>query len=326
MFKQGGPVFFKITLAALLLLFSPASHAAEKFVTIGTAGDYGVYFPAGGAICRFVTRGIKDHGIRCLVESTDGSIYNLQQVREKKLNFGMAQSDLQAHAYKGDGVFTKDGPNTKLRSVFSLHNETFTVVARKDAKIKTFTDLKGKRVNIGAPGSGMRYTMEELMKYMHWTQKSFRSVTQLRATEESKALCDNKIDAAIYVVGHPNGDVLDMTNRCDAVLVPIPSEILDKFVQENPYYSKSAIPKNMYPKNEAEVKSFSVRATLVTMEDEDEETVYQVVKALFDNFDNFMTLHPVFSTLDKKNMVHDGSTAPLHKGAEKYFREKKLIK
>jgi uncharacterized protein len=302
------------------------AHAEERFFTIGTGGVTGVYYPAGGAICTLVNRSRKDHGIRCTVESTGGSIYNLNAIRLGELDMGVAQSDWQYHAHKGTALFERLGPDTDLRSVFSLHSEPFTVVARKDSGIKTFADLKGKRVNIGNPGSGMRATMEVLMQEMGWSMSDFKRVLEMKASEQGQALCDNNIDAMVYAAGHPNGAIQEVTSTCDAVLIPVEGKAVDALVERFPFYSYATIPGEMYTGNPEDVKTFGVKATFVSSAKVSEEMIYQVVKAVFDNFDVFKTRHPVFPTLDPALMVHDGNTAPLHKGAERYFREAGLLK
>ena len=166
-----------------------ATTAADNtFVTIGTGGVTGVYYPTGGAICRLVNRGRKDHGIRCSVESTGGSVYNINTIRAGELDFGVAQSDWQYHAYNGSSKFKDKGAFKELRAVFSVHPEPFTVVARKDSGIKSFDDLKGKRVNIGNPGSGQRGTMEVLMAAKGWKNSDFKLASELKASEQSQAL------------------------------------------------------------------------------------------------------------------------------------------
>lgn len=302
-----------------------AEAAEDRFFTIGTAGVTGVYYPAGGAICRLVARGRKDHGIRCTVESTGGSIYNLNAIRQGDLHMGVAQSDWQFHAAKGTALFERLGADEDLRSVFSLHSEPFTVVARKDAGITSFDDLKGKRVNVGNPGSGMRATMEVLMQAKGWTMADFKRTMEMKASEQGQALCDNNIDAMIYAAGHPNGAIQEVTSTCDAILISVEGAEVDKLVEEYPFYTYATIPGGMYVGNNSDVKTFGVKATFVSSAKVDEELIYQVVKAVFDNFDSFKTLHPVFSTLDPALMVHDGNTAPLHKGAERYFREAGLL-
>lgn len=304
---------------------SKQARAEERFFTIGTAGVTGVYYPAGGAICRLVTRGRKDHGIRCTVESTGGSIYNINAIRQGELDMGVAQSDWQYHGYNGTALFERLGADRSLRSVFSLHGEPFTVVARKDSGISSFDDLKGKRVNIGNPGSGMRATMEVLMKAKGWTVNDFRRTFEMKASEQGQALCDNNIDAMIYAAGHPNGAIQEVTSLCEAVLIPVEGKEVDELVEKYPFYAYATIPGGMYIGNSQDVKTFGVKATFVSSDKVDEELIYQVVKAVFDNFDSFKTLHPVFSTLDPALMVYDGNTAPLHKGAERYFREKGLL-
>lgn len=303
-----------------------ASESEQRFITIGTGGVTGVYYPAGGAICRLVNKARKEHGIRCSVESTGGSIYNLNALQEGELDMGIAQSDWQYHAYNGTSEFQEKGANKHLRAVFSLHPEPFTVVARKDSGITNFSQLKGKRVNIGNPGSGQRGTMEVLMAELGWSKGDFKLASELKASEQSKALCDNKIDAMIYAVGHPSGAIKEATTACDSVLVTVDGEAVNKLIQGNPYYRLAKIPGGMYRGNDSDTLTFGVGATLVTSASVPEDVIYEVVKAVFENFDSFQRLHPAFENLDKETMLKDGLSAPLHPGAVKYYKEAGLMK
>jgi TRAP transporter TAXI family solute receptor len=307
------------------LSFNVPVQAQSKFVTIGTGGVTGVYYPAGGAICRLVNRGRKEHGIRCSVESTGGSIYNLNAIAQEELDLGVAQSDWQYSAYNGTGAFEQFGPNKELRSVFSLHSEAFTVVARADSGITGFDDLKGKRVNIGNPGSGMRENMEEVMRMKGWTRGDFALVSELKSSEQAQALCDNKVDAIVFAAGHPNGSIQEVTTTCDAKLIPVAGDAIDQLIAKYPFYSRVTIPGEMYKGNPDDVETFGVKATLVSSTHVPEDVVYEVTKAVFSNFDAFKTLHFVFATLNKKDMATTGMTAPLHPGAERYFKEAGLI-
>lgn len=306
-----------------LVLFSPsASVAADKFVTIGTGGVTGVYYPTGGAICRLVNRGRREHGIRCSVESTGGSVYNLNSLRDGGLDMAVTQSDWQYAAYNGVSYFKDQGPFKDLRSLFSLHTEAFTVVVRADSGIKKFTDIVGKRVNIGNPGSGNRATMDVVMDAMGWTNNSFKLASELKGSEQPQALCDNKIDVMIYNAGHPNGAVQEAATSCDVTIIPVDGPVIDKLVKNNPYYAYTNIPGGMYAGNPNNIKTFGVKATFVTTSRMDDDVAYQIVKAVFDNFDNFKTLHPVFANLDPRKMIKEGNSAPLHRGAERYYRER----
>jgi len=320
---------FKVAVlaGAVSLLSAGQIQAAEsKFVTIGTGGVTGVYYPTGGAICRLVNKGKKEHGIRCSVESTGGSVYNLNTIRAGELDMGVAQSDWQFHAYNGTSKFEDKGANKELRAVFSVHPEPFTVVARKDSGISNFQDLKGKRVNIGNPGSGQRGTMEVVMKALGWDKSTFKLASELKASEQSKALCDNKIDAMIYTVGHPSGSIKEATTSCDSVLVNVAGPEIDKLVADNDYYRSATIPGGMYRGSDADTKTFGVGATFVSSTAVSEDVMYNVVKAVFENFDDFKKLHPAFGVLKKEEMVKDGLSAPLHDGAAKYYKEAGLIK
>ena len=300
--------------------------ADQKFLTIGTGGVTGVYYPAGGAICRLVNKGRKEHGIRCSVESTGGSVYNVNTIRAGELDMGVVQSDVQHKAYHGEGTFADQGPFKELRAVFSLHPEPFTVVARADAKIRTFDDLKGKRVNIGNPGSGQRDTMDEVMRAKGWTTADFTLASELKSAEQSAALCDNKIDAMVFTVGHPSGSIKEATTSCDSIIVDVSGPVIDKLVQENAYYRLAVIPGGMYRGTDEDVKTFGVGATFVSATSVPEDVVYHVVKAVFENFEDLTKLHPAFETLKKEEMTKDGLSAPLHDGAAKYYKEAGLMK
>jgi TRAP transporter TAXI family solute receptor len=309
---------------ALFMGTAPA-QAGQKFVTIGTGGVTGVYYPTGGAICRLVNKTRKTHGIRCSVESTGGSVYNLNTIAAGELDMGVAQSDWQYHAYHGTSKFKKQGPNKDLRAVFSVHPEPFTVVARKDSGIKNFKDLKGKRVNIGNPGSGQRGTMEVVMKAFGWTKKDFKLASELKSAEQSKALCDNKIDAMVFTVGHPSGSIKEASTSCDSVIVNVTGRKIKKLVKKNDYYRTATIPGGMYRGTPKDTKTFGVGATFVTSAKVPENVIYNVVKAVFENFESFKKLHPAFKVLKKEEMIKDGLSAPLHRGAKKYYKEAGLM-
>lgn len=305
---------------------APASAQEQTFVTIGTGGVTGVYYPAGGAICRLVNMNRKENGIRCSVEATGGSVYNLNAIRQGELDLAVAQSDWQYHAYNGTSQFKEDGPNKKLRAVFSLHPEPFTVVASKASGVKKFEDLAGKKVSVGNPGSGQRATAEVLLNEMGWTMDKFGQAAELKAAEQSQALCDGNIDAFFYTVGHPSGAIKEATTSCDSVIVEVDNDATKKLIKENPYYRKAIIPGGMYRGTDEDVTTFGVAATLVSSTDVPDDVVYSIVKAVFENFDSFKRLHPAFANLKKEEMVKDALSAPLHPGALKYYKEVGLIK
>ena len=324
--KKKASLLAALSMGFVMAFSSAAISADTTFVTIGTGGVTGVYYPTGGAIARLTNKGKKEHGIRASVESTGGSVYNLNAIAAGELDMGVAQSDWQYHAYNGTSKFKEKGANKDLRAVFSVHPEPFTVVARTDSGIKNFADLKGKRVNIGNPGSGQRGTMEVVMGKMGWTKDDFKLAAELKPAEQSQALCDNKVDAIIYTVGHPNGSIKEATTSCDAVLVNVTGPEIDALVSENDYYRTAVIPGGMYRGSDADTMTFGVGATFVSSAKVPEKVIYVVVKAVFENFDDFKKLHPAFGNLKKEEMVKDGLSAPLHDGAAKYYKEAGLVK
>ncbi len=312
-------------LAAATLIAGDAL-AQQKFITIGTGGVTGVYYAAGGAICRLVNKDRKTHGIRCSVESTGGSVFNVNAIKGGEQEFGMTQSDVQFNAAKGVGAFDKAGPFGELRAVFSVHPEPFTVLARKEANITKFEDFKGKRFNIGNPGSGTLAAMQELLGAMGWTTKDFALAAELKADEHGAALCDNKIDGFFYGVGHPSANIQDPITTCGAKLVALTGPAVDKLVAAHLYYAKVDIPGGIYPGNPNPTPTYGVMATMVSSSKVPNDVVYAVVKAVFDNFDEFKKLHPAFAALKPENMIKDGLSAPLHDGAVKYYKENGWLK
>lgn len=302
-----------------------ASAQEQRFISVGTGGVTGVYYPVGGAICRLVNQTRRDHGIRCSVESTGGSVFNVNAIKGGDLEFGVAQSDVQYNAVEGLAGFAEGGKHDKLRSVFSLHAEPLTVVARADSGITDFDGLKGKRVNIGNPGSGQRALMDLLIAEKGWANTDFALAAELAPAEQSAQLCDNNIDAFAYTVGHPAGAIQEATTTCDSVIVPVEGEAVDKLVEGAPYYFKATIPGGMYRGNANDVNTFGVGATVVTSADVPDEVVRVFVEAVFKDFEAFKGLHPALANLTPESMVNQGNSAPLHPGAEAYYKERGWI-
>lgn len=317
---------FSTSLFALALLATSAtSFAATKYISIGTGAITGVYYPAGGAICRLLNRGRKEHGIRCSVESTGGSVSNLNAIRNGAIDFGIVQSDWQYHAYNGTGFFADQKPFRDLRSVFSLYTETFTIAALEKSGIRKLDDILGKTVNFGPKGSGMYATMEMLLEVLGWKKEDFSSIKYLQPSEQPRALCDGKIDVMVYAAGNPNGVLQEATQSCKVKIIAIDKKVIDKLIKANSFYVRSVIPGGMYARNPKDISTFGVKASIVTSKKTSNDVVYNITKSVFENFDNFKTLHPVFSTLEKKHMTLEGSSAPVHNGSMKYFKEAKML-
>ncbi len=314
---------FKLTAAAVALAaVGGVAHAQQTFITIGTGGVTGVYYPTGGAICRLVNKDRKEHGVRCSVESTGGSVYNTRTIREGELDFGVVQSDVQSAAIEGVRAFENDEPYADLRAVFSVHPEPMHVMVRGDSGIESVMDMKGKRVNIGNPGSGTRVLAGVLMEAAGVTPDDFALAAELKSSEQSAALCDGKLDAAIWAAGLPNGSSMEATSTCDIKILDLTSSGMDKVLAANPAYAAAGIPGGMYPGNDGDIASWGPKATFVTDASTSEDVVYVLVKAVFENFEDFKKLHPAFGRLTEEQMIKDGLSAPLHPGAEKYYKER----
>lgn len=295
--------------------------AKTQYVTIGTGGITGVYYPTGGAIAKIVNKKRDTYNIRCTVESTGGSVFNVNAVMAGDLEFGVVQSDRQYQAIKGEAEWKDKGPQADLRAVFSIHPESVTLVAAVDTGIKAITDLKGKRVNIGNPGSGQRQNSIDALEAVGLNYESDLNAEGVKAAEAPGLLQDGRIDAFFYTVGHPSGAIKEATAGARKVaFVSITG--IDALLAKYPYYAKSMIPVKLYPgaTNAEDVPTFGVKATFVTSAKVPEEVVYAVTKEVFDNFDDFKKLHPAYAVLTKEGML-EGLSAEIHPGAMKYYKE-----
>ena len=300
------------------------AQAKTTFVTIGTGGITGVYYPTGGAIAKMVNAKRKEYGIRATVESTGGSVFNVNAIMSGDLEFGVVQSDRQYQAINGEeGSEWAGNPQPDLRAVFSIHPESVTLIASVESGVKTIMDLKGKRVNIGNPGSGQLGNSKDALEAVGINYETDLNAEFVKAAEAPGLLQDGRIDAFFYTVGHPNGAIKEATAGATKVrFVPIEGPGIDELITKKPYYAKSVVPVDQYPTavNDADVPTFGVKATFVTSAKVSEDVVYAITKEVFENFESFKKLHPAYAVLTKEGMLA-GLSAPIHPGAMKYFKE-----
>ncbi|MDR1871879.1 MAG: TAXI family TRAP transporter solute-binding subunit [Deltaproteobacteria bacterium] len=308
-------------------LGSRAYSLDHPVILVGSGGITGVYYQLGRGICRFIDRSRRArlHNFLCQVEATGGSVFNLRALRSGDIDLGLVQSDVQAYAYRGEESFAAAGPESNLRALFAVQAEAFTLVARDDSKINNFEDLAGKRLNLGDQGSGSRNTLEILIRERKWTSSTFQLAAEYKTPEMAAAMCDNKIDAFVYVVAHPNGSIREATNACDSHIVPVDSPFIQTFLKDRHFYPRVVIPNGMYRGVNEDIVTFGPRATLMTTASLSEEAAYQVTKAVISNLEEIKSLHPALASVSL-SAIFDSNTAPFHPGAEKYYREIGLIK
>lgn len=297
------------------------ARPSSTFVTIGTGGITGVYYPTGGAIAKIVNKKRKEYGIRCTVESTGGSVFNVNAVMAGDLDFGVVQSDRQYQALNGLAEWQEKGKQEDLRAVFSIHPESITLLAATDAGINTIADLRGKRVNIGNPGSGQRQNAIDALEAAGFDYTKDLIAEGIKAAEAPGLLQDGRIDAFFYTVGHPSGAIKEATAGKRKVRFASITGI-EALLEKHPYYAKAIIPIALYPgaENKSDIETFGVKATFITSAKVPDHVVYAITKEVFENFDEFKKLHPAYQVLTKENML-EGLSAPIHPGAMKYYKE-----
>lgn len=321
-------MFRTVALAAGLALglgLPPLSAQDAQLVRVGTASLAGVYFPVGVAICRLSNADRPEHGIRCAALPSEGSVANINALRAGDVDMAIVQSDVQAAALEGSGMFADVGPFGDLRAVMALHTEPLTVVTRGAAGIDNLDALQGTRLGQGPEGSGDRALWRRVVDQLGWSDASFAETLVLAPGDQAQALCTDTVDAFVYAVGHPAQSVQEATLTCDARLVPVTGEAVDGLVASSPYYAAAEIAGGLYRGNPDPVPSFGVGATLVTRADLPEDTVHTIVATALDRIEMLRGLNPVLADLDPARMAAVGLTAPLHPGAARAFRERGSI-
>jgi len=319
---------YAIVLVGISILLGGCKDRKVSFVTIGTGGVTGIYYPTGVAICRMINKKFDEYNIKATVESTSGSVFNVNAVLNGDLVFGVVQSDRQYQAYNGLAEWSKYGKQTGLRSLFSVHPESITLIASEKSGIREIKDLKGKRVNLGNPGSGYLQNSRDVVKAVGLAENQDISAEYVKAVEAPGLLQDERIDAFFYTVGHPNSNIKEATSgRIKVFIVPIRGPGIDKMLKKYSYYAESIIAHSFYPyaTNTQDIATIGVKATFVTSKNVDDDIVYAITKEVFENFEDFKSLHPAYEVLTKENMLK-GLTAPIHKGALKYYKEAGLDK
>ncbi|MEK7989742.1 MAG: TAXI family TRAP transporter solute-binding subunit [Thiotrichaceae bacterium] len=315
----------KLKLATGLLALSLSFNAhAINFFSIGTGGVTGTYYPTGGAVCRLVNKHKAETKIHCSVESTGGSVYNINTIKNGELDFGISQSDVVYQAYNGSGKF-EGKAYTDLRSVMAIYPELLALVVSKASGIESVAGLTDKKINLGNPGSGNEATADILLAESEMTRDDLALAGVLKAQECPTALRDKKIDGYFYMVGHPTSNIQDAANSVDIRLIPIDGEAADTMIEKYPYFAKGIIPAGIYKNIDKDVPSVGVKAVLITKKDTPDEMVDLLLRTILDEFENFKRLHPAYKTITKESLL-EGLSAPLHPAAKKVYQESGLIK
>ncbi|MFP4396938.1 MAG: TAXI family TRAP transporter solute-binding subunit [Desulfonatronovibrio sp.] len=314
----GKKIFITLAIIVGLALSAPQAMAKQD-ILFGGASITGVYYQVALQISNMMNKH-EGKNYNYIGRPTGGSVFNINALERGAFDFGVAQSDRHWQAYNGAADW-EDKPVKSLRSVFSMHPETIMLVTRKDTGIKKVEDIKGKRVNIGNPGSGQRgNAMDVLEIYGLDPDKDFQA-EGLQQHEASRALVDRNIDAFFYTVGNPSAAIEEPATSVDIRMVPINSSGIKKMVEEKPYYVMTTIPAGTYRGMDEDVETYAVTATVVTNENVDDQVVYDMVSTVFENLDELKGSHAAFRNLKAEEMLK-GISAPIHPGAEKYYKEK----
>jgi uncharacterized protein len=309
---------------AFLALAAPAciQITNRPDVMIGTANPGDIDYPLGGSVCRLFNLETPRHGRRCSEELSAGPVANIESLRSGGLDVGIVPSDVLTDAVAGQGPFAARGPDTKLRILFAGHDEALTIVAQQALGIHSVTELRGKHISIGNPGSRRRATLQRLMAALGLFSHQFTELRDLSPVEENLAFCAKELDAVVYSVGHPNGLVQDVVHTCGGVFIEISGPRIDALLSEHTEYERAVIPGGTYLGNPADVHTIGIHTVVVTTTLMSDTVAYEITKAVFDNFEVFRRLHPAFEKLSIMDMVAGVESAPLHSGSARYYRER----
>ncbi len=311
----------KILYIVLMLLFCNASSAFDdKLLVMATGSPSGVYYQVGNALCRAINK--ENIGVRCAVEPTPGSVYNLHGLKDLKYDLAIVQSDWEEHAYNGTGAFLNSGRVEKLRRILPLHNEAFTIITRNKSIIHGISDLKNKKINLGPIGAGSRATMHDIMRAKGWTEDDFKAFFAIPEDRQATSLCNGSIDAIILSTGHPNTLISSISKACDIKIVEIKDDVVDKFIAGNPEFQYTTIYKGMYLGVDSDIKTFGTNAVLVATSNLNPDLTFKIITIFEKNWDNIKKLHPALKTLNFNDLYKMQDISPYHDGAMRYLKDK----
>ncbi len=314
-----GKKWFVALVVALGLALSAPQAMAKQDILFGGASITGVYYQVALQISNMMNKHMGGE-YNYIGRPTGGSVFNINALDRGAFDFAVAQSDRNFQGYNGTADW-EGKPVKGLRSVFSMHPETVMLVTRKDTGITTVEGLKGKRVNIGNPGSGQRGNAEDVLRMYGLDFNTDFRAEALQQHEASRALVDRNIDAFFYTVGNPSAAIEEPAQSVDLDMVPLNSDAVKAFVAEHPFYITTSIPAGTYRGIDRDIETYAVTATVVTNDSVSEQVVYDMVKTVFENLDELRASHAAFRYLNPEEMLQ-GLSAPLHPGAEKYYKEK----
>ncbi len=291
--------------------------AAQKFINIATGGTAGTYFPLGGAMAEIINKNVP--GANASAQSTGASVANVNMLKDGKVDLALIQNDIAYYAVNGTEMF-KDKKVDNFKGIATLYPETIQIVALEKAGIKSIADLKGKRVAVGARGSGTEANARQILEQYGITYNDIK-VQYLSFGEAASGLKDGNVDVAFVTAGHPTAAIQDIAVQNKIVLVPIEAAQADSLIKKYPFYTKVKIPANTYQGQAAEADAVAVQAMLVVADKMDADTVYAITKAIYGNLDRIKAAHAVGKGITKAT-AQDGMSIKLHAGAEKFFKEK----
>jgi len=303
----------RLLVAAIALLVIVTQ--AATFLTIATGGTAGTYYPLGAGMADIWNKNIK--GMNAMVQSTGASVANINLLRNKEVDLIFVQNDVAFYAYNGVELFKEPFP--QLRGLATLYPETVQIVALADRGINSVYDLKGKRVAVGAAGSGTEVNARQILAAAGITYKDIR-VQYLSFAEAASNLKDGNIDAAFVTAGHPTAAIVDLAAVRKIVLVPVADEIIASLQKDYPFYVKIVVPAGTYKGVDTDAVTVAVKAMLAVRAEMPEDLAYQLLKTMYANQKRLIEAH-ARGELIIPETGKEGMSIPLHPGAEKFFKE-----
>lgn len=317
---------FTLFASALVAVALPVWARDAKPVIVATGEVSGFYFPVGGAVCRLLGRDADQHGLRCLVEPTNGNAANLTLLRKGEVDLAVVQSRALAQAQAGQGPFADEGAFPALRAVAALHSEPVLVLVAKTAKIGSLADLKGKKVNLGRPQSFQRLMAETTLAAVGLTTSDLAAALEVDLDQQPVALCDGRLEAAFFTGIHPMPMAELALEECGVEALDLKGAAAQAAISRNPYLASHVMAAETYPGVDKDITTIAMKAVLATTEALPDDIAAHLAKALADNFPAFVEQTPALRGATRDGLARDGLAITLHPGAAQAYRDAGVLK